>query len=275
MGSTTQYTDFDEDFAADAKGAQPYRSSYLLNALSESIYDGGPTRKKRWKTLGLKEVDFKSSTQHGAEGAVVIGKRYIFLVLRGTQGVKDMVQDVRITRGHKWSKDKIPVHDGFGDQAKSLYGWARVTIAKHKGGRKLWVTGHSLGGALANLLAYRLVRDDGFEVDGVMTFAAPRVGGQSWQKKYQALLGDRSWRWINRQDPIPHAPLGKAWRAVGTRHVIRKRNKLRFNGAKSPKADWTDYKRHKSPEYLRSIWSGMPSEERGAMPEPKVIDPNR
>ena len=172
---------FDADFAHDAGQTEAYRSSYLLAALTEVVYDKANLRKEKWDRLGVSQVAFKNSGKHDAQAALVTTERHIFLVVRGTKQAKDYVQDVRAVKDHNWSSDKIKVHAGFGDQAKALYDWSLREIKRHQGRRKLWITGHSLGGVVGNLLAYRLQRDGGVRVDGVVTFGAPRAGGNAWR----------------------------------------------------------------------------------------------
>lgn len=68
------------------------------------------------------------------------------------------------------------VHRGFSDALDLI--WNRVTDglnATLEPGCSLWVTGHSLGGALATLAAARLV-NEAVPVVGVYTFGSPRVG---------------------------------------------------------------------------------------------------
>jgi triacylglycerol lipase len=52
--------------------------------------------------------------------------------------------------------------------------------------RTLWITGHSLGAAVATLVAERAVREAGFAVRGVYTFGSPRVGDIKFKQYYEA-----------------------------------------------------------------------------------------
>merc|ERR1712146_444070 len=82
----------------------------------------------------------------------------------------------------------------------------------------LFVTGHSLGAAVALIAAYSLHFDLGFEVGGAYTYGSPRVGNQqltSFIGGKSAPAGFPTWRITHGRDPVPHLP--PRW--VGFEHV--------------------------------------------------------
>ncbi len=68
--------------------------------------------------------------------------------------------------------------------------------------KKVWATGHSLGGALAAIAAVRAARREGPNLDGLFTFGQPRIGN----REYVSGLGTDSYRWVNHHDPVPSLP---------------------------------------------------------------------
>lgn len=78
----------------------------------------------------------------------------------------------------------------------------------------LYVTGHSLGGALAVLAAERLTAC-GYPVMEVHTFGGPRVGDYAWAQAYEARLGRRTWRHAYCCDIVTRVP----WLWQGYWHV--------------------------------------------------------
>jgi len=75
----------------------------------------------------------------------------------------------------------------------------------------LWVTGHSLGGALSTLFSFRAAIDGGIPNKPVMnvTFASPFVGDAVFQKEFQELERDgwiRHLRVSNEDDVVPLIP---------------------------------------------------------------------
>lgn len=78
----------------------------------------------------------------------------------------------------------------------------------------LYVTGHSLGAALAALAASELAHGQSLPVTAVYTFGQPRVGNQAFQAFYNT--GPHvAWRVTHWKDPVPHLPM----KALGFHHV--------------------------------------------------------
>lgn len=69
---------------------------------------------------------------------------------------------------------------------------------------KIYITGHSLGGALA-VLSLPDVKDNFGAVEGLLTFGQPRVGN----KRFASWLGSQvnHERVVHYGDPVPHSPI--------------------------------------------------------------------
>lgn len=137
-------------------------------------------------------------------------------------------EDGRVTR-----KDCLPimtlagtwVHAGFLKGFDSV----RETMAQFvddvmEGAQEpwtLWITGHSLGGALATLSAHELsLRKYNKCARPMITmynFGSPRVGNQQFVDEYNKMLPN-SWRVANKNDVVTNIPQ----MAVGYRHVGNK-----------------------------------------------------
>lgn len=72
-------------------------------------------------------------------------------------------------------------------------------------GKKIWMTGHSLGGALATLCAYRLEKQ-GIPVKGVITMGSPRVGNPAFANDFNSMFGASSTRWVDEDDLVSQVP---------------------------------------------------------------------
>lgn len=71
--------------------------------------------------------------------------------------------------------------------------------------RPLWVTGHSLGGALALLSSWLLHRKF-VNVHQVYTFGAPMIGNEEASKAFDRELAGKIFRYVNGPDPVPKLP---------------------------------------------------------------------
>jgi hypothetical protein len=72
-------------------------------------------------------------------------------------------------------------------------------------GKKLFITGHSKGGALALLAAARLKKEFGITATAVYTFESPRAGTVDFAQRY-AELGIPTFRFENHGDIVPLMP---------------------------------------------------------------------
>lgn len=77
--------------------------------------------------------------------------------------------------------------------------------AQQKADRPLWITGHSLGGALALLASWRFLRNF-VSVHEVITFGAPMIGNAEAAKAFETELAGKVFRYVNLEDPVPLLP---------------------------------------------------------------------
>uniref|UniRef100_A0A0D3BYZ6 Fungal lipase-type domain-containing protein n=1 Tax=Brassica oleracea var. oleracea TaxID=109376 RepID=A0A0D3BYZ6_BRAOL len=93
----------------------------------------------------------------------------------------------------------------------------RDDVAEHEDKWHVYVTGHSLGGALATLLAIELASSQlakrGAITVTMYNFGSPRVGNKKFADVYNQKVKD-SWRVVNHRDIIPTVP-----RLMGYCHV--------------------------------------------------------
>ncbi len=82
---------------------------------------------------------------------------------------------------------------------------AKVSQALKVKDRPLWVTGHSLGGALALLAAWRLQRNF-VSVHEVVTFGAPMIGNETASKAFEQEFPGKIFRYVDVEDVVPLLP---------------------------------------------------------------------
>jgi triacylglycerol lipase len=99
-------------------------------------------------------------------------------------------------------------HQGFvgaiGEIWDPLY--AEVTARQQEKERCFWITGHSLGGALAMLAAWLFFRKT-MKPHQVYTFGGPMVGNKTVAEAFEREFGNRISRFVNGPDPVPLLPM--------------------------------------------------------------------
>jgi hypothetical protein len=98
-------------------------------------------------------------------------------------------------------------HDGFIKALASIWDTLleTVKVERKKSDRPIWITGHSLGGALAVLAAWRFKRKF-IPINQIYTFGGPMVGNAETAEAIDRELSGRIFRYVNDQDPVPKLP---------------------------------------------------------------------
>jgi len=112
------------------------------------------------------------------------------------------------------------VTQGFAQALDAVWPDLSSLLARERGGRKVFVTGHSLGGALAVVAAQRMADPaPGGAPDAVFAFGMPRVGDADFADAYQRCgLTEKTIRLVYGEDVVPTVPPI----AAGFRHVGRR-----------------------------------------------------
>src|SRR5262245_58254693 len=98
-------------------------------------------------------------------------------------------------------------HKGFADALGMIWEpvCTRVLEELNKADRPLWLTGHSLGGALALLSGWLFFRKT-VNIQQIVTFGAPMIGNTLATQAFDRELEGKILRYTNHLDPIPHLP---------------------------------------------------------------------
>lgn len=192
-------------FQADASECSLINAWWLCE-LSRLIYRPGPdetgsstclpTRAQILDRVGLQEIGtFSSGTNYCALIASQEGTRRPFaaLVFRGTSGFEGWLSNLKAVQS-SWPAGGS-VHSGFKADFFGL--WQKMEPALWRIDFPLYVTGHSLGGALAILAASI------FSVKAVYTFGAPKTGDSVFA---DSLKNERIYRFENDRDIITTVP---------------------------------------------------------------------
>src|SRR5262249_35745652 len=106
----------------------------------------------------------------------------VFVTFRGTESVEDWAANLSFPHvGHPWGHGRKAFPDIY-DQSPA----APKAAVRKAPGAAVFVTGHSLGGALATLATADLVITGVSPGVSLYNFASPRVGDQSFASRFNA-----------------------------------------------------------------------------------------
>jgi hypothetical protein len=157
-------------------------------------------------------------------GLAFSDERAVYLAFRGTKAGPAGHPDLKTVLGG-WAANLdyalrdlggYRVHRGFAREVDAVLPALRELALDHGAERKpLYLTGHSAGGALAQLAARRLF-ERGVPVSGAVVFSSPRVGDRAFARTFPVPLV----RVERRHDVVPHLPLPPSLAQAAGRLVV-------------------------------------------------------
>ena len=174
---------------------------------AEYAYLDGPEAKRMFKSLGYNSHRFIEND--GAQCHVVWSKNAFLLAFRGTEPdeFSDIKADLnalpdRAENGSGW------VHNGFQTEVDKI--WDEIVkLLHHAKNKQFFISGHSLGGAMATIATSRLSDS----VTALYTYGSPRVGTKSFVKSFSHIP---HFRHVNNNDIVPKVPFA----IMGYRHHV-------------------------------------------------------
>ena len=126
----------------------------------------------------------------------------VFVTFRGTQSALDWLADFSVPQvNHAWGK----VEEGFNHIYSQCSGSVLAAVGR-AAGKPVFITGHSLGAALAVLATTDLVIAGNAPKPTMYSFAGPRVGDPAFADKFNQLV-PAPWRVVNSEDIVTTVPL--------------------------------------------------------------------
>jgi triacylglycerol lipase len=170
---------------------------------------------------------------------VMTNDENIVVVFRGSESLKDWFSDFKAVYD-PGPLEKTRAHEGFQDALfpAVIKLTELIRLTKEAGSaKKLWITGHSLGGALCSLCAGMLI-ENGYEVYGVYTFASPRPGDGAFERELNSKVHGPHYRVVNAGDVVPHVPPEPFYSHPGKRIILEE------HARQTSKESWFEQRIH-------------------------------
>jgi triacylglycerol lipase len=176
--------------------------SHLFSLLAGIAYKDEKQATKEYKSHGFTQVKFVDVDS--SQAYVIWNTKDLVICCRGTEPTefKDIAADVRCFLVRPATGQKGRVHKGFKVSVDRI--WPSITSTLKLKKQKVWVCGHSLGGAMACLIGNRFHEIEDLPlVEGVFTYGEPRSGNK---KFVNHSLSVPHIRWVNGADIVPKVP---------------------------------------------------------------------
>lgn len=212
----------------NSDGAIQFEKAAIFARLSQAAYSGEADWRKAFETQGFTT---RGPIESGTMMAFVARRGEVAIVVfRGTDSddkedwkINFDVDRVKVEDGH--------IHHGFNAAYESLKEKIRGELTSRRP-THLWVTGHSLGGALAVIAAHDLDAD--FRVHGVVTFGQPMVGQRDLARHWSPTFKGRYQRFVFEGDLVCRLPpRGKHFGSL----VWKKRKEIKRTDPRRPSKD--------------------------------------
>lgn len=187
-----------------AKMIDSERAVLLSSIIDQVLYDHEQEQARL--NSQLSEFDFKivkTFDNAGTQAMLVENKEYMVLAFRGTE--TDSLDDIKADARASIRKCETQgmIHSGFYFAYQAVRMEIEQTLQKPSYRNKpLYITGHSLGGALATVATKFIYHDGGLAA--CYTFGSPRVGNDDWINNIKTPIH----RLVNAADCVTMLPPG-------------------------------------------------------------------
>lgn len=183
----------------------PYSKRFEILPFDPKLYDQnkpelGPDQDypSKWHFFDDGEAEGGTNTQ----AFITHHDEIILISVRGTLELVDFARDTDAEQV-PFAEGVGKAHKGFYEAYKALSEFVQVYLQQFRTNQKVIICGHSLGGAIATLLAEALRRDARKYDVLLYTYGSPRAGDAEFVDGAKDLAHHRM---VNNNDPIPSVP---------------------------------------------------------------------
>lgn len=237
---------FADTFVAKDRAYSRQNAYWLGRAALLAYYDSA-TIEAAVGAWGLPEFRFFDKLE--TQAYIAANDDLIILAFRGTAALLDWISDADVDLV---SGPAGRVHEGFNLALGFVWKDVWDYVKEHRNGRALWVTGHSLGAALATLAVAKLRLERDEAVNGLYTFGAPRAGDPVFARIFDVDFGQYTFRYVNDQDIVARVPLRlMQYSHVGTFKWFDQ------DGAQQDDVDWWDIVTNRIRDRIQDLIPGL------------------
>lgn len=139
-------------------------------------------------------------------GFILESQQELIIAFRGTSSKTNWISDaIASQKPFKYIQETCLTHRGFTDIYSSARDSIIAKLSKLPTDKTLFITGHSLGGALATLCAVDIAANTKFTSPYIFTYGSPRVGDPVFARTFPKYVKN-SYRIANLFDVVTHAP---------------------------------------------------------------------
>ena len=216
--------------------------SLLFAELATLAYTEKAVATKEAKKLGFTTVEYYNI--EGAQAYRFMNKVDFVIACRGTEPTE--FNDIKADLNAIPTKSETVsyVHSGFKTEVDKIWPKLHEDIVREADTRTVWFCGHSLGAAMATIVASRCTGSKECPNPAELyTYGSPRVGFKHYVKSEPI----KHYRWVNNNDIVTRVPM---W-IMGYRHD-GERMYLNTWGNVRKMSGWQRFK-----DKMRGLWLGI------------------
>ncbi|MDF1811817.1 MAG: lipase family protein [Verrucomicrobiales bacterium] len=199
---------FDSSTFQDEKFS--WKAAYCLAHASYLAYHEDQEQVKSEFCMALPDaIEVQPFAVATTEGVLVEKEKALILTFRGTKGRADWVYNFKTRQIRSWFEYPGKVHSGFHEALNHV--WKTVVgpaiDSAYRDNKKIYLAGHSLGGALCILTAARIAKKYRADlVGGIYTYGQPKVGNQAFVNYFKKHFADQYFRFVYNKDIVARIP---------------------------------------------------------------------
>jgi len=203
--------------------------SALFAKISNQTY-APPKRGQMLFGTGNIRFDTTFISAAGSNVYVLSNETDVIVACRGTEVKEwsDVSADASIDRVSSSTEPGL-IHRGFKKYTDMVWQDVKNAVLDvYTTNKQLWITGHSLGGAMATIMAYRFGANSIFpKPTALFTYGSPRVGNRDFIKQFNEVITHH--RWVNDGDIVTKVSFSPWYYHCGTMHHIDHKGNITVN----------------------------------------------